>query len=703
MPRPEYSRLQNERIQTRSIPVVPNSYDEKTHSFECIAATENRVQVLDYERWQVIDEILLMSGQRAPESSPDKCPLLDTHMRFSVDMILGSARDWKVEGDKLACRAYLSSVDEGQKAETKIREGHIDSVSIGYTVDQSVWVDENTTLTINGRTFTGPVKVATQWTRRELSLVPIGADEFAKFRSARAVGLGLPENASDEEIRKYINHTTIKTARKDITMPPTVEDLQKKQEEIDQRMTNLQEETRKQQEAAEKVRLEAEKAKIEANDATEIMATTSRFAQTPGIYEMAKDAIEKKRSAKDFMHDVLEKIGSNPTGALPDPANRASIISMNSFIKPWQRRSVKYLNTICLEKKGSARGNILRQELNDEIAKMSEIQKNDELREAIQIITSSGITPLQQARVMSALSDGAGKYLVPTPLLAEIFILVEKWGVARRYFRPIPMVSETLKLSSLATEAIAYWTTEAGGITTADLAFGQGTLTAYKLAAITSWSHELDEDSAIALLPVVIDSIARAIKKKEDLAAFIGDGSGTYSAITGILNYAGNVVTMDDGKTAITDADAEDFKDLRDAVNIDFWDGAMFFLSPASVSGLEGLKDLQGRYVYREPAAGLPAMLWGFPIADSVGINALTQTTAVSLKFAAFGNPKLMLMGMRREIEILASQEGVLDNGQGHVSFNALQADGEILRVTERIGIKGVLSTGLSVLRTAAA
>ncbi len=696
---PDYSRLLNDKIETRAIPVVPNSYDEKTHSFGCIAATENKVRVLDYDRWEIIDEILLMSGCRAPASSPDKLPLLDTHMRFSIENVKGSARDWNTKKDQLECRSYISSVEN--EAETKMREGHVDSVSIGYTVDQSVWIEENTTASVNGRQFTGPVKVVTQWTRRELSLVPIGADEFAKIRSTRAIQLGLPENASGEEIRKQLNHTPPQSIRKVQTM--NEEELKRQQEELAQRMKTLEEETRKQQEAAEKVRMEAEKTKNEAEDAVEIMATTSRFAQTPGIYEMAKEAIDKKRSAKDFMKDVLEKVGSNPTPTNNDDGKRAPEVSMSMFVKPWQRRAVKYLNTIVYEKKGNAQGNILRRELTDEVAKMSDIQKNDELREAAQIITTSGISQLQQYRLLSSLSNAAGLYLIPTPLLAEIFVLVEKWGAARRYFRPIPMIAETLKLDSLATEAVAYWVTTGSGITESDVAFGQGTLTAYKLAAITSWTTELPEDSAIALLPVVIDSIARAIKKKEDLAAFLGDGSGTYSSQTGILNYAGNVVTMDDGKIAITDANAADFKNLRDAVNIDFRDGAMYFLSPESVSGLEGLKDLQGRYIYREPAGALPAMLWGYPIADSVGINALTQTSAAALKFAAFGNPKLMLMGMRREIEILASREGVLDNGSGHVSFNALQADGEILRVTERIGIKGVLSTGLSVLKTAAA
>jgi HK97 family phage major capsid protein len=128
----------------------------------------------------------------------------------------------------------------------------------------------------------------------------------------------------------------------------------------------------------------------------------------------------------------------------------------------------------------------------------------------------------------------------------------------------------------------------------------------------------------------------------------------------------------------------------------------MYFLSPASVSSLEGLKNLQGDYIYRPPAAGMPAMLWGYPICDNYGINAMTLTSAAGLKFAAFGNPKLMLMGLKRNPEILISREGILDTGSA-VTFNALQADGAIIRVTERVGFKQVLTTGISVLKTAAA
>ncbi|MFA6109789.1 MAG: hypothetical protein WDA75_13570, partial [Candidatus Latescibacterota bacterium] len=276
MPIPKMHRLQAEKIETRAIPVTPNSYDEKTHSFECVAATENRVQVLDYERWEIVDEILLMSGYRSPASSPDKSPLLDTHMRWSIDTVLGSGRDWNVQGDKLICRGYLSSVEEGAKAETKIREGHVDSVSLGYSVDQAVWIEDGTTAVVNGRQFTGPVKVATQWTRRELSLVPIGADDFGKIRSMRAAQLGLPETADDQQIRSMIqkiNNKPTSQSRKESSM--TLEDLQVKVTEMDGRIAVSEKALTESRQEATTAKAELEAAKLESTNVREIVATVA--------------------------------------------------------------------------------------------------------------------------------------------------------------------------------------------------------------------------------------------------------------------------------------------------------------------------------------------------------------------------------------------------------------------------------------------
>ncbi|MBW7887448.1 MAG: phage major capsid protein [Bacteroidetes bacterium] len=693
--------LKEKGIEVREMPVMPESYNEQDHSFEVIASTETPVQVIDWERWAIIDEVLLASGRNLPGNA-EQVPLLDTHDRFSVESILGSAREWRTEKkNQTISRIVMSSTEEGASAEVKIREKHLTDVSVGYTVNKSVWVEENQSTSIEGKTFKGPIKVVTDWTVRELSLVPIGADQLAKFRGMRAAELGLPENASDDEIRKQIQQNNPQQKRKESTMDPELVKLQEQLKQMEARLAVMEVDK-------QTAKSELEVAKRAAEDIKEILSIAARYSETPGVMELAKAAVEdEKRSVQKFTLDVLEKVRTAPT---PIPGKEQEIrvdgSGMMSFgVKPWQKRAVKYLNATTLEAKGQKeRSALLFTEIRTEVSKMSDVQKNDELREAAQMIVNSGLGKMQQYRLLSSLSSAAGGALVPTPLLAEVFIEVEKWGVARRYFRPISMVGpgDTLNLDSLTTEAISYWVAQGDNITASDVAFGQTSLTVKKLAAITSWSSELPEDSAIALLPIVVDSIARAIRKKEDLAGFIGDGTVTYGSFTGMLNFAGKVTVMAAGKTAFSNADADDYRAVRDSVNIDFRDGAMWFLSPESVSGLEGLKDLQGNYIYRAPAAGLPAMLWGYPIADSVGINALTQTSAVSTKFAIFGNPQNILMGMKREIEFYASREGILQNGAGTIILNALQADAEILRATERVGFKGVRANSLGVLKTAA-
>ena len=155
--------------------------------------------------------------------------------------------------------------------------------------------------------------------------------------------------------------------------------------------------------------------------------------------------------------------------------------------------------------------------------------------------------------------------------------------------------------------------------------------------------------------------------------------------------------------SSLANATADDYKKLRDALPIDQRDGAQYFLHPTLVSELEGLKDNQGNYIYRKPSEALPATLWGYPIANSLGIPALPglANSAPDERFAVFGNPRNTLMGQRRQIELVISKEGILDNGTD-ILFNTLQQDGAIVRLTERVGFKTMLSNAYAVLKTAA-
>ncbi len=195
----------------------PASLDEAARSVEIVAATEtDTVMVYDWELGRV-PEILLMSGCRNVE----QVPLLDTHSRDGVANVLGSVRELRVEGDELIGLAVYSSVPEAESAFTKTKEGHLTDYSAGFRVISTTVVAEKETVSLDGRNFTGPCLVITEWELKEVSTCPIGADNRAKARALDSNNqeeeimlkeflrkmrgeLGLPEDATEDQVRSAI-------------------------------------------------------------------------------------------------------------------------------------------------------------------------------------------------------------------------------------------------------------------------------------------------------------------------------------------------------------------------------------------------------------------------------------------------------------------------------------------------------------------
>ncbi|MFA5803675.1 MAG: phage major capsid protein [Melioribacteraceae bacterium] len=171
-----------------------------------VATTEAPAVVIDWERWDHVREILPMRYCDLPKNN--KTILLDAHSRMSVENVLGSARNWKTNESELLCDIYVSDAEEDVKK--KIEEGHIDSVSIGYQTDplRTVEIPKGAAVTIDGVEYKNefnddmPLLVRTFWKVKELSLVPIGADEAAKLkRNAAQNGI----SSTDPELQKQLN------------------------------------------------------------------------------------------------------------------------------------------------------------------------------------------------------------------------------------------------------------------------------------------------------------------------------------------------------------------------------------------------------------------------------------------------------------------------------------------------------------------
>jgi len=184
----------------------PSTIDPETRSVDIILSTEAPARVYSYELDRVVVEILLMSGAQLPINR--QLVMLDAHSRYDTEDVIGSARNIRIENNSLIGRAYFSSAPEAEGPWTKVREGHLTDFSIGYRVDEAVWIPDNQSATIDGRVFQGPLQVAVKWTPREISAVPIGADQNAKARAEINQSTTNKNNKEDHqmnpEVRKML-------------------------------------------------------------------------------------------------------------------------------------------------------------------------------------------------------------------------------------------------------------------------------------------------------------------------------------------------------------------------------------------------------------------------------------------------------------------------------------------------------------------
>lgn len=174
-----------EGLSVRAGVAVPGTFDAEANACRFVASTELPAMVWDWERWDFVKEVLVAKGLVLPAAG--RVPVLDTHSRASIDDLFGSAGDFAlcdVEGYPAQdCQVDFSADDRAAAAASKVREGHLTDVSVGYEVLESYYIPANEKQNINGQVYEGPLKVSTSWALMELSLVPIGADRLAKVRA----------------------------------------------------------------------------------------------------------------------------------------------------------------------------------------------------------------------------------------------------------------------------------------------------------------------------------------------------------------------------------------------------------------------------------------------------------------------------------------------------------------------------------------
>jgi len=178
---------------TREIHVRADTLDVKARSVESVLATEKPVAVFDMRRYEIIDEVLLLDGVELPR----QLPMLENHMRGSLDTHLGSIRNIRVETNvKLADgtsieRAlvgrlfFADGLERAEQAWKLVQQGHLTDLSTGNQAIEAVTIEAGESAMVNGRTYTAgirPLQITQRWRPREGSLTSVGADSDSRIR-----------------------------------------------------------------------------------------------------------------------------------------------------------------------------------------------------------------------------------------------------------------------------------------------------------------------------------------------------------------------------------------------------------------------------------------------------------------------------------------------------------------------------------------
>jgi HK97 family phage major capsid protein len=260
-----------------------------------------------------------------------------------------------------------------------------------------------------------------------------------------------------------------------------------------------------------------------------------------------------------------------------------------------------------------------------------------------------------EARALSAGTDSEGGYMVAPEFAAEIIRLLPTVGLYRRLARIIPMKTDEKNFGTLVSSVSTYWPAENNNITASYPVFGQLKLIAKLMGAYTEGPENLFDDADPDLINFIGDLFIEAMAKEEDRVGLAG-ATGSGDAFDGILNITGTTsLVMASTKTHYSDVTADHLLDLQTTVPDGARDNCIYVLSPTMFDFVRKMKDNNLNYIWQAPSAGAPGTIWGKPYELTERLPAYSASVNVSKPFIAYGAPKYLILGDRKQIMVRTS------------------------------------------------
>lgn len=343
-----------------------------------------------------------------------------------------------------------------------------------------------------------------------------------------------------------------------------------------------------------------------------------------------------------------------------------------------------------------------------------QLEKLDSKEKTVELFKALYHKDTQTLASFKALNRGdgsAGGFLVPTEFSADVHRLASDYGLVARFATRRNMSTDSRLEPREASSVTVTYPGENNAGTESEPVFEQVELAVKDAVGITAISNSLLADADTDVYNMLAKLFAEAMGVDLDSQGLTGNGS----PFTGILNDSGvNVTTMGSGDTDFTDADYDDLVDLRTSVKATAMSGAGYIVHRTVWGSLRKKKDSQGQYLSSGEnsiirvsqglgidgeGAGKIAIAGsvdGYPILLSDQMPA-TSATAVSTKFAIFGNLEHLLWGDRQQMGVAISDSATLSS-----SGNLFEKNMSAVRVVDRRAIAVAVPSAFAVLKTAA-
>lgn len=275
---------------------------------------------------------------------------------------------------------------------------------------------------------------------------------------------------------------------------------------------------------------------------------------------------------------------------------------------------------------------------------------------------------------------------VATPLMPEEYYdglmgKVTAQSAAMALFRHIPVARGQVRIPVLSALPQAYWVAGDSGLKqTTHAEWKNKYLNIEELAVLIPIPENVLEDSAYDIWAEIEPLVAEAMGRALDAAIYFGtDAPGSFPR--DILHAAASAGNKFEEGTAVDEGGFMGDIDFTLAkLEEDGYDASGYVAARSTRGALRQARNSLGDQLDRDRIGPKLDELDGVPV-----IYPMRGLFADKVRLFV-GEWTQFVLGIRRDISLKVFDQGVIHDGSGSVTYNALQQDGVIGRVTFRVG-----------------